>query len=77
MTVSRFDTSEVSPPLLAAEVSVNASLSWNFQTVPQAGLNGRTIDYNRGRVVGGSSSISTFHHFSFDVLNSPPFHFPF
>ncbi|RXW17381.1 hypothetical protein EST38_g8468 [Candolleomyces aberdarensis] len=31
---------------------------WNYTTVPQPGLNGRTIPYPRGRVLGGSSSIN-------------------
>ncbi|KAJ2920933.1 hypothetical protein H1R20_g16162, partial [Candolleomyces eurysporus] len=31
---------------------------WNYTTVPQPGLNGRTVPYARGRVLGGSSSIN-------------------
>lgn len=31
---------------------------WCYQTVPEAGLNGRVINYPRGRVLGGSSSIN-------------------
>lgn len=31
---------------------------WNYTTVPQVGLNGRTVDYARGRILGGSSSIN-------------------
>lgn len=33
-------------------------LSWGFRTVPQAHLEGRTVAYPMGRVVGGSSSIN-------------------
>lgn len=32
--------------------------NWNFETVPQPGLNGRTMYFPRGRVLGGSSSIN-------------------
>jgi len=32
--------------------------NWNFQSVPQAGLNGRTAYFPRGKVLGGSSSIN-------------------
>ena len=32
--------------------------NWNFETVPQAGLNGRTMYFPRGKVLGGSSSIN-------------------
>ncbi|KAF9002550.1 GMC oxidoreductase-domain-containing protein [Cyathus striatus] len=31
---------------------------WNFTTVPQTGLNGRSLPYARGHVLGGSSSIN-------------------
>ncbi|KAJ7761112.1 aryl-alcohol oxidase precursor [Mycena metata] len=31
---------------------------WNYTTVPQAGLNGRSIAYPRGHVLGGSSSVN-------------------
>lgn len=32
--------------------------NWNFETVPQPGLNGRTSYFPRGKVLGGSSSIN-------------------
>ncbi|GAB7545134.1 GMC family oxidoreductase [Cupriavidus sp. 8B] len=32
--------------------------NWNFETVPQPGLNGRTMYVPRGKVLGGSSSIN-------------------
>jgi choline dehydrogenase len=32
--------------------------NWNFETVPQPGLNGRTMYFPRGKVLGGSSSIN-------------------
>lgn len=31
---------------------------WGYKTVPQSGLDGRTIAWERGRVLGGSSSIN-------------------
>jgi choline dehydrogenase len=36
----------------------NARTDWCYKTEPEAGLNGRSIGYPRGRVLGGSSSIN-------------------
>ena len=36
----------------------NPRTDWCYQTVSEAGLNGRVINYPRGRVLGGSSSIN-------------------
>ncbi len=36
----------------------NPRTDWCYQTEPDPGLNGRTINYPRGRVLGGSSSIN-------------------
>jgi choline dehydrogenase len=36
----------------------NARTDWCYKTAPEAGLNGRSIGYPRGRVLGGSSSIN-------------------
>ena len=36
----------------------NPRTDWCFETVPQAGLNGRAIGYARGKVLGGCSSIN-------------------
>ncbi|KAF8994729.1 pyranose dehydrogenase [Cyathus striatus] len=36
----------------------NSSFDWNYTTIPQVGLNGRTLPYTRGHVLGGSSSIN-------------------
>ncbi|KAF8259333.1 aryl-alcohol-oxidase from pleurotus Eryingii [Lactarius quietus] len=33
-------------------------VSWNYTTVPQTGLGGRTISYPRGHTLGGSTSIN-------------------
>ncbi|KAI0282905.1 glucose-methanol-choline oxidoreductase [Russula brevipes] len=45
-------------PFLCVGLSPNTPLNWNYTTVPQPGLNGRTVSYPRGRVVGGTSSIN-------------------
>ena len=34
----------------------NPRTDWCYKTVPEAGLNGRAINYPRGKVLGGSSS---------------------
>jgi choline dehydrogenase len=36
----------------------NPRADWRFHTVPEAGLNGRSLLYPRGRTLGGSSSIN-------------------
>jgi choline dehydrogenase-like flavoprotein len=36
----------------------NPRADWMFKTAPEPGLNGRSIAYPRGRVVGGSSAIN-------------------
>ena len=36
----------------------NPRTDWRYKTEPEAGLNGRAINYPRGRVLGGSSSIN-------------------
>ena len=36
----------------------NPRTDWRYRTEPEAGLNGRSLIYPRGRVVGGSSSIN-------------------
>ncbi len=36
----------------------NPSIDWCFRTEPDAGLNDRSIDWPRGKVLGGSSSIN-------------------
>ncbi|EIW53711.1 alcohol oxidase [Trametes versicolor FP-101664 SS1] len=45
-------------PFLAAQLQPNKEFDWNYTTVPQAGLVGRTVPYSRGRVLGGSTSIN-------------------
>src|SRR5580704_2124098 len=36
----------------------NPRSDWMFQTEPEAGLNGRALNYPRGKVIGGSSAIN-------------------
>jgi choline dehydrogenase-like flavoprotein len=36
----------------------NPRSDWMFRTEPEEGLNGRTLNYPRGRVIGGSSAIN-------------------
>ncbi|ABI76339.1 GMC oxidoreductase [Hyphomonas neptunium ATCC 15444] len=36
----------------------NPRCDWMFETTPQPGLNGRTLAYPRGKVIGGSSAIN-------------------
>jgi choline dehydrogenase-like flavoprotein len=42
-------------------VAFDRRVIWDYKTVPE-GLNGRRIDYVRGRVLGGSSSINAMVH---------------
>ncbi|KAI0043720.1 GMC oxidoreductase [Auriscalpium vulgare] len=46
-------------PFLAGTILSNASLIWNYTTTPQRGLGNRIIPYQRGRVLGGSSSVNS------------------
>ncbi|KAJ7093831.1 GMC oxidoreductase [Mycena belliarum] len=34
------------------------AVNWNYKTVPQAGLNDRELSWERGKILGGSSSIN-------------------
>ena len=36
----------------------NPRSDWMFKTDPQSGLNGRSLNYSRGKVIGGSSAIN-------------------
>ncbi len=37
----------------------NPRADWCYRTEPVPGLNGRSLDYPRGKVIGGSSARST------------------
>ena len=43
-------------------VAFDRRVIWDYKTEPEPGLNGRRIDYVRGRVLGGSSSINAMVH---------------
>ncbi|HSR65904.1 MAG TPA: GMC family oxidoreductase N-terminal domain-containing protein, partial [Xanthomonadaceae bacterium] len=45
-------------PAGLARLAGNTRINWNYDTVPQPGLGGRTIWWPRGKVLGGSSSIN-------------------
>jgi choline dehydrogenase len=41
---------------------IGSPVDWGFRTTLQAGLNGRSLPYPRGKVLGGSSSINAMAH---------------
>jgi choline dehydrogenase len=48
----------IKTPIGYGRTFADASVNWKYQTAPNPGLNGRTMYWPRGRVVGGSSSIN-------------------
>ncbi|KAJ7866250.1 aryl-alcohol oxidase [Mycena olivaceomarginata] len=55
---SNADVLDIIVPSFCREATPNTAQDWNYTTTPQAGLNGRSIAYNRGFVLGGSSSVN-------------------
>ena len=55
-------------PWLAETLTPNTIVDWNFTTTPQAGLANRTFSYPRGRVLGGSSSVSKLQCSSSSII---------
>jgi hypothetical protein len=45
-------------PLLAPPLVPNTPIDWNYTTTPQSGYNNRVLPYPRGRLLGGSTSVS-------------------
>ena len=45
-------------PIGYGRTFADASVNWKYQTAPSPGLDGRTMYWPRGRVLGGSSSIN-------------------
>ena len=45
-------------PAGLARIANNKAINWDYSTVPEAQLNGRSIWWPRGKVLGGSSSIN-------------------
>jgi choline dehydrogenase-like flavoprotein len=39
---------------------ISNTYDWNYTTVPQAMVNNRSIEFRRGFVLGGSSSVSKY-----------------
>jgi choline dehydrogenase len=48
----------IKTPIGYGRTFADAAVNWKYQTEPSPGLNGRTMYWPRGRVVGGSSSIN-------------------
>jgi len=48
----------IKTPIGYGRTFADASVNWKYQTLPSPGLNGRSMYWPRGRVVGGSSSIN-------------------
>jgi GMC oxidoreductase len=45
-------------PFLAPTLTPNTLYDWNYTTTAQPGFNGRSVPFPRGRILGGSSSVS-------------------
>ena len=41
---------------------LGSGIDWGYSTVPQAGLNGRTIYEPRGKIIGGTSQLYLMMH---------------
>ncbi len=48
----------IKTPIGYGRTFADAAVNWKYQTEPNAGLDGRSIYWPRGRVIGGSSSIN-------------------
>ncbi len=48
----------IKTPIGYGRTFADAAVNWKYQTLPSKGLNGRTMYWPRGRVIGGSSSIN-------------------
>ncbi|KAJ7121245.1 aryl-alcohol oxidase [Mycena crocata] len=55
---SNADVLNIIVPFFAPRATPNTAQDWNYTTTPQAGLNGRSLAYPRGFVLGGSSSVN-------------------
>ncbi|KAF8883622.1 aryl-alcohol-oxidase from pleurotus Eryingii [Gymnopilus junonius] len=49
---------EIEVPFLCTHTTPDTPWDWNYTTVPQPGLNGATLSYPRGYVLGGTSSVN-------------------
>ncbi|KAJ7493660.1 alcohol oxidase [Mycena latifolia] len=55
---SNQDVLNIIVPFYASRATPNTPQDWNYTTTAQTGLNGRSISYPRGFVLGGSSSVN-------------------
>ncbi|KAF9482345.1 aryl-alcohol oxidase-like protein [Pholiota conissans] len=49
-------------PFLVGDATPGTKFDWNYTTVPQKGLGGRSVTFPRGRVLGGSSSVNFMYY---------------
>ncbi len=54
---SAFDDPIINVPGRFGE-SLGSKYDWQFETTTQAGLNGKSLTFNRGKVLGGSSALN-------------------
>ncbi|KAJ7898014.1 aryl-alcohol oxidase [Mycena olivaceomarginata] len=45
-------------PMFPAQLNPDTPFDWNYTTTPQPGFNGRSINYPRGHMLGGSTSVN-------------------
>ncbi|KAF7362801.1 Choline dehydrogenase, mitochondrial [Mycena venus] len=55
---SNADVLDIIVPFFCVQATPNTAQDWNYTTTPQVGLNNRSMPYNRGFVLGGSSSVN-------------------
>ncbi|KAJ6578050.1 aryl-alcohol oxidase precursor [Mycena capillaripes] len=55
---SNIDVLDSIIPMFPALLNPNTPYDWNYTTTPQPGFNGRSIDYPRGHLLGGSTSVN-------------------
>ncbi|KAH9480023.1 Pyranose dehydrogenase 3 [Psilocybe cubensis] len=49
---------EIEVPFLCTHTTPQTPWDWNYTTIPQAALNGASLTYPRGHVLGGTSSVN-------------------
>lgn len=58
--LDRSHDERVYTPGLATQLYRNDDYDWQYVSEPQPGINGRTMNHPRGKVVGGTSAINSF-----------------
>lgn len=56
------DKTVIRTPKLLAQAMTSPEINWDYETAPQAELNGRRLYWPRGKGLGGSSSINAMHY---------------